>query len=140
MNPKSQHELACLPLANDKFPDLVQAIFELEEILANQARDRLTVDSLVHSIVAPRAPSSHCAVNCNAEFTPHVDSGTGAGQSLSMIVGLGDYTGGELYIEGDLFDMRFKPIEFDGWKLRHWTNQFQGEPFSLVWFTPELKG
>jgi hypothetical protein len=57
-----------------------------------------------------------------------------------MIVGLGDYTGGELYVEGELFDMRFKPIEFDGWKLRHWTNQFQGERFSLVWFTPELKG
>jgi hypothetical protein len=57
-----------------------------------------------------------------------------------MIVGLGDYTGGELYVEGELFDMRFKPIEFDGWKLRYWTNQFQGERFSLVWFTPELKG
>ena len=145
VNPKAQqeHELTCLmmPLANDKFPDLVKAIFELEEILANQARSRLTVDSLVQGIVVPRAPSSHCAVNCNAEFTPHVDSGTGSGQSLSMIVGLGDYSGGELYIEGDLFDIRFKPIEFDGWKLRHWTNQFQGERFSLVWFTPsELKG
>jgi tRNA U38,U39,U40 pseudouridine synthase TruA len=140
VNPKAQTELTCLPLANGKFPDLVQAIFELEEILAHQARDRLTADmSLAQAIVAQRAPSSHCAVNCNAEFTPHVDSGTGAGQSLSMIVGLGDYTGGELYVEGDLFDIRFKPIEFDGWKLRHWTNQFQGERFSLVWFTPELK-
>jgi tRNA U38,U39,U40 pseudouridine synthase TruA len=140
VNPKARHELTSLPLANDKFPDLVQAIFELEEILANQARDRLTVERLEQGIVVPRAPSSHCAVNCNAEFTPHVDSGTGSGQSLSMIVGFGDYTGGELYVEGDLFDVRFKPIEFDGWKLRHWTNQFHGERFSLVWFTPELKG
>jgi tRNA U38,U39,U40 pseudouridine synthase TruA len=140
VNPKAQHELTCLPLANAKFPDLVQAIFELEEILANQARDRLTVNSLEQGILVRRAPSSHCAVNCNAEFTPHVDSGRGSGQSLSMIVGLGDYTGGGLYVEGDLFDIRFKPIEFDGWKLRHWTNQFQGERFSLVWFTPELKG
>jgi hypothetical protein len=140
VNPKAQHGLTSLPQANDKFPDLVEAIFKLEEILASRARDRLTVDSLEQGIVVQRAPSSHCAVNCNAEFTPHVDSGTGAGQSLSMIVGLGDYTGGELYVEGELFDMRFKPIEFDGWKLRHWTNQFQGERFSLVWFTPELKG
>jgi tRNA U38,U39,U40 pseudouridine synthase TruA len=140
VNPKARHELACLPLANAKFPDLVQAIFELEAILANQALDRFTVDSLEQGVVVQRAPSSHCAVNCNAEFTPHVDSGRGSGQSLSMIVGLGDYTGGELYVEGDLFDIRFKPIEFDGWKLRHWTNQFQGERFSLVWFTPELKG
>jgi hypothetical protein len=142
VNPNAQHGLltSMLPLANDKFPDLVEAIFELEKILSNQARDRLTVDSLEQGIVMQRAPSSHCAVNCNAEFTPHVDSGTGAGQSLSMIVGFGDYTGGELYVEGELFDIRFKPIEFDGWKLRHWTNQFQGERFSLVWFTPELKG
>jgi hypothetical protein len=140
VNPKAQHELKSLPLANEKFPDLVKAIFELEDILANQARDRLIVDSLEQGIVVQRAPSSHCAVNCNAEFTPHVDSGTGSGQSLSMIVGLGDYTGGGLYVEGELFDMRFKPIEFDGWKLRHWTAQFQGERFSLVWFTPELKG
>jgi tRNA U38,U39,U40 pseudouridine synthase TruA len=137
-NPKAQHGLTCLPLANAKFPDLVQAIFELEEILANQARDQLTVDSLKQGILVQRASSSHCAVNCNAEFTPHVDSGRGSGQSLSMIVGLGDYAGGELYVEGDLFDIRFKPIEFDGWKLRHWTNHFQGERFSLVWFTPEL--
>jgi hypothetical protein len=69
-----------------------------------QARDRLSADmSLAPGIVMQRATSSHCAVNYNAEFTPHVDSGTGAGQSLSMIVGLGDYTGGELYVEGDFY-------------------------------------
>ncbi len=50
----------------------------------------------------------------------------GAGQTLSMIVGLGDYTGGELCVEsgrgsgGDdtagvaIHDIRYKPLEFDG--------------------------
>jgi hypothetical protein len=56
-----------------------------------------------------------------------------------MIVGLGDYAGGELFVEGRTFDIRYKAIEFDGWKLRHWTNRFNGERFSLVWFTPEIK-
>jgi hypothetical protein len=56
-----------------------------------------------------------------------------------MIVGLGDYVGGELAVEGTNHDIRFRPLEFDGWKLRLWTIPFVGERFSLVWFTPESK-
>jgi len=90
--------------------------------------------------VKRRLASSHCAINRNAQFTPHVDSGRGAGQSLSMIVGLGNYGGGggRLMVEGISHDIRYKPLEFNGWKLRHWTEPFVGERFSLVWFTPEM--
>jgi tRNA U38,U39,U40 pseudouridine synthase TruA len=111
-----------LPLGNTLFPELVQAVFDLEVALSNG-----------------RPPSSHCAINANAQFTPHVDSGRGAGQSKSIIVGLGDYTGGELCVEDAVYDIRYQPIEFDGWKLRHWTHPFAGQRFSLVWFTPEMK-
>ena len=31
---------------------------------------------------------------------------------------------------------RYKPLEFNGWKERHWTLPFQGERYSLVFFTP----
>jgi len=65
------------------------------------------------------------------------DSGAGAGQSTSLIVGLGTYTGGELMVEGEKKDIRYKAIEFNGWKQRHWTLPFHGERFSLVWFTPK---
>jgi tRNA U38,U39,U40 pseudouridine synthase TruA len=159
-----------VPLGNELFPDLVQAVFELEEAIANQAkivevstsngqivmlpsRHELSSSPLSswsssatngqgpeqQEFQQPRhfASSTHCAINCNAQFKPHVDSGRGAGQSRSIIVGLGDYTrGGELIVEGNYFDIRYQPLEFDGWTLRHWTNQFQGERFSLVWFTP----
>mmetsp|Transcript_6611 Transcript_6611/g.12207 ORF Transcript_6611/g.12207 Transcript_6611/m.12207 type:complete len:105 (+) Transcript_6611:1546-1860(+) len=101
---------------------------------------RITLKGFEDTIQTDREPSSHCAVNCNAAFTPHVDSGVGAGQKLSMIVGLGVYSGGELYVEGDDFDIKYKPLEFDGFRLRHWTGPFQGERFSLVWFSPEKKG
>jgi hypothetical protein len=57
-----------------------------------------------------------------------------------MIVGLGYYVGGKLAVEGTNYDIRFQPLEFDGWKLRHWTIPFEGERFALVWFTPESKG
>ena len=115
------------PLANQLFPDLANAVFSLEQHLV----------AMAGSSVSSRIPSTHCAVNCNAEFTPHIDSGRGAGQSLSMIVGLGDYSGGGLMVEGMLHDIHYRVLEFDGWKLRHWTEPFEGERFSLVWFTPE---
>ena len=60
----------------------------------------------------------------------------GAGQGVSLIVGLGDYAGGELFVEGEPIDIRYAPARFNGWKQRHWTNAFEGERFSLVWFTP----
>jgi hypothetical protein len=33
-------------------------------------------------------------------------------------------------------DIRYAPLEFDGWARRHWTNPFHGERYSLVWYTP----
>lgn len=129
-----------LPLGNDKFPDLVDAVFQLEERISQLGLGREKGNSQRGDFpVTKRAPSSHCAINCNAQFTPHVDSGRGAGQSLSMIVGLGDYVGGELAVEGTVYDIRYHPLEFDGWGCRHWTVPFSGERFSLVWFTPEVK-
>jgi tRNA U38,U39,U40 pseudouridine synthase TruA len=108
------------PKANELFPELVKAAFQLERDLCPD-----------------REPSSTIAVNRNAQFRPHIDSGAGAGQSTSLIVGLGDYTGGQLVVEGKRIDIRYRHQEFNGWKERHWTMPFEGERFSLVWFTPK---
>lgn len=108
------------PKGNILFPELMKAAFELEIALCPD-----------------REPSSTIAINRNAQFRPHVDSGAGAGQSTSLIVGLGTYVGGELLVEGEKNDIRYKFVEFNGWKQRHWTLPFKGERFSLVWFTPK---
>ena len=105
--------------ANAVFLDLMEACFELEAAL------------LPH-----RPPSSTIAINRRAQFTPHTDSGSGAGQSSSAIVALGDFTGGALVVEGEVREIRYRPLEFNGWTQRHWTLPFAGERFSLVWFTP----
>lgn len=107
------------PKANKAFPELVDALFELER-----------------AISPGRLGSSTIAVNRRASFKPHKDSGTGAGQSCSLIVALGDFVGGELVVEGDVHDICYSPLEFDGWGQRHWTASFLGERFSLVYFTP----
>ena len=104
---------------NAAFPKLADAVFDLER-----------------SIAPDRPPSTRCAVNRRAEFAPHVDSGRGLGQSTSLIVGLGDFSGGELCVEGVEHDVRYAPLQFDGWGERHWTLPFAGERYSLVWFTP----
>lgn len=39
-------------------------------------------------------------------------------------------------VEGEPFDIKYAPMEFNGWEERHWTRPFAGERFSLVWFTP----
>lgn len=108
------------PKGNALFPKLMKAAFQLEIALRPD-----------------REPSSTIAINRNAQFRPHTDSGAGAGQSTSLIVGLGTYSGGELVVEGKKIDIRYKAAEFNGWKQRHWTMPFKGERFSLVWFTPK---
>lgn len=107
------------PRGNTLFGELIEAIFELEG-----------------KIAPGRKPSTMVAINRRAGFKPHVDAGAGYGQSSSLIVGLGDYEGGELAVEKEEFDIRYKPLEFDGWRSRHWTLPFRGERFSLVYFTP----
>ena len=95
------------PKANTLFPELVKAAFQLEMALC-----------------PGREPSSTIAINRNAQFRPHTDNGAGAGQSTSLIVGLGDYVGGELMVEGVKKDIRYKAVEFDGWKQRYDRSQF----------------
>ena len=85
-----------VPRANAMFPELTRAVFDLEEEIIRRASPLPAAEGITtsRSSSAPRrAPSTHCAVNRNAQFTPHVDSGHGRGQTLSMIVGLGNYTG-----------------------------------------------
>ncbi len=131
-----------LPLGNSLFPELAKAVFDLEKEIVRKSNPPLPSAhgmKRLNDSSHPRQPSTHCAVNRNAQFTPHVDSGRGQGQTLSMIVGLGDYSGGEILVENRPYDIRYKPLEFDGWKQLHWTAKFQGERYSLVWFSPEVK-
>ena len=107
------------PKANSLFPELVRAAFRLEAVL-----------------LPNRPSSSTIAINRNAVFRPHTDSGAGSGQSKSLITGLGDYVGGECVVEGIPNNIRYNALEFDGWKERHWTLPFSGERYTLVWFTP----
>ena len=42
-------------------------------------------------------------------------------------------------VEGKPYDIRYEPIEFDGWHQLHWTAPYAGERYSLVFFSPDMK-
>lgn len=107
------------PKGNALFSELLTACFELEAALC-----------------PGRIPSATIAVNRHAQFLPHRDSGAGTGQSSSLIVALGCFTGGELVVGDQAVDIRYQPLEFDGWMSIHCTMPFVGERYSLVWFSP----
>ena len=56
----------------------------------------------------------------------------------SYIVGFGPYTGGELVLKNPTdreYNIRHRPILFDGSQIEHYTKQFSGRRFTLVYHT-----
>lgn len=74
-------------------------------------------------------------VNQNCVCNKHKDrNNTGD----SYLVSLGDYTGGELVIEGTSYDCNMKPIIFNGAELEHWNNEFTGNKWSVILFKTSI--
>jgi hypothetical protein len=76
--------------------------------------------------------------NKNNQCQKHLDKNN-IGES--MIVGLGDYTGGELIIYDEdgnnpvKHDIRYKPFKFNGSIYPHETAPFEGERYTLVFYS-----
>ena len=74
-------------------------------------------------------------VNKNIQCEPHVDKNN---MGPSYIIGLGNYDGGDLVIEGKEISIKNKWVQFDGRKA-HWTNPFNGTRYSIIYFTHTFK-
>jgi hypothetical protein len=71
-------------------------------------------------------------LNNNVTCPPHYD-GKNVGDSI--LISFGDYTGGNIVIEGKIYDAYLTPIMFNGSQLEHWnTDDLQGNKYSLVFF------
>lgn len=73
-------------------------------------------------------------VNKNIQSLPHFDRNN---VGPSFIIALGNFTGGELVIEGTSYDVR-KGLFFNGLD-GHWVKPFTGTRYSLVFFTHTFK-
>jgi len=71
-------------------------------------------------------------VNQNYFSKPHRDVGNNGD---SFIVGFGDYTMGHLVVYGIPHDIRHKPLIFNGSEEIHWTTQWTGNRYSIVYHT-----
>jgi hypothetical protein len=74
-------------------------------------------------------------INKQIECLPHIDMNN-VGESY--IIGLGNYTGGELNIEGTKYNIRNRWKKFNGHKA-HWTEPWEGTRYSLIYFTHTFK-
>lgn len=83
------------------------------------------------SIIAPNHKYDSITLNHNFKCVPHYDA---KNKSPSVIVGLGDYAGGECVVEGVAYNIKHNPLSFNGSFLRHWTNNFCGERWSVVYY------
>jgi len=70
-------------------------------------------------------------INHNTVAEPHTDRNN---SSVSCIVGLGDYTGGELVYGDQTVNIHKNPIEFDGSKIQHYSLPFEGNRYSIIYF------
>jgi hypothetical protein len=98
---------------NDKFP-----------IIYNALRDWIDV-------ACPNLIYNSICLNHNLKCEPHVD---GKNVGISLIVGFGDYEGGEIIVDGVKFDIFHKPLVFNGSQLIHSTADFSGNRWTAVFF------
>jgi hypothetical protein len=86
--------------------------------------------------VSPHITFTSIQVNHNYPCKPHKDTGN---LGDSYIVAFGDYTGGQLCIEDTDFDIAYRGLLFNGSESLHWTRDWTGERFSIVFHTIKPK-
>ena len=80
-------------------------------------------------------PFTSIQVNDSYLCASHKDKHNGGD---SYIVGFGPYTGGELVLKDPVdkeYNIRHRPILFNGAEIEHYTKQFSGRRFTLVYHT-----
>ena len=100
---------------------------------ANNAKYPEVYDSLkklIHHIDSSFEYNS-ITINKNFKCRPHYDKNN---KSPSMIIGLGDYEGGELVVEKCEMDIKNNPVIFNGGSCLHWVNEFIGDRFTIVYY------
>lgn len=74
---------------------------------------------------------SSIMLNQNYKSLPHKDKNN---DGMSCIVGFGDYTGGELNVEGTKYDIKHKPLHMLAGEQLHFTEPWEGDRYSIVFF------
>lgn len=106
---------------NSKYPAIYQAILDLALYVIPEDFEMLGIPNI--------------CLNKNLKCLPHNDSNKGD----SIIIGLGDYEGGRLILHHDthdeFIDIKNKPYQFNGKKIKHSTEDFVKDRWSVIYYT-----
>lgn len=80
--------------------------------------------------LSPEFKYTTIQINKNVKCKPHTDR---YNVGSSVLLAVGNFTGGELVIEGEKYKVKNKPILFNG-KEPHWTTAFRGKRYSIIFF------
>lgn len=80
----------------------------------------------------PKHKFSSVTINHNVECKPHTDV---RNEGITMIVGLGDYSAGELVVDDKDIDIKEKPYYFNGYLKTHYNKPWVGERYSLMFYS-----
>ena len=91
------------------------------------------------NLYIPEFSYNQIVINKNFQVEPHKDA---SNIGISYIIGLGDYTGGELVIDTDSYrrelNIKNKFFYFNGSEITHWVKPFTGDRYSLVFYNTEI--
>ena len=108
------HRYCGISKQSEKFPELTDYIFNLFDKLFNFDYTSIQVNK---NVVAPK----------------HVDS---KNTGTSLIISIGDYEGGNLFVEGKQYDTRYTAHVFNGSTMEHWNSPItSGTKYSFVLFS-----
>ena len=111
---------------NDRYADIYQEILNLSlYIIPENFNNKKNIN---------------ITLNKNLKCIPHIDS---KNAGLSLIIGLGNYQGGRLILHHsetnlEYIDIHDKPFIFDGTKVKHSTEDFTGERYSIIYFNTNI--
>ena len=74
-------------------------------------------------------------VNYNLKCLPHKDNGN---FGFSCITALGEFENGNLFIEGEKYDIKNNLVMFDGSKCLHQTENFSGDRYTIIYYKQNL--
>ena len=105
---------------------------EITECRANKKYHEIYQElKFLMSKIYPEFDYDNICLNHNLKCREHRDKyNVGA----SIIVGFGDYENGELNVNGVKYDIRYKPLMFNGNELPHYTEDWTGDRWSAVFY------
>jgi hypothetical protein len=108
---------------NKKYPEIYQNLLELSSYI------------IPENFEFEKSSLMNITLNKNFKTIPHYDKN----KSDSIIIGLGDYSGGRLmlYDEHDnvtYVEIKNKWFQFNGFETKHGTEDFDGDRYSIVYY------